>query len=134
MSWLAIKAFFKKAGKFIADQWLFFLTTLVGIVGFVLGSRDSSKVEAVLDLKNNGEAEEDAAQKKAKEDAEFILKKLDEGLQNLDDEQKEMIERLRKEKKEELEKEILDNRGKSLNALAAELAAKYGLHNVGDER
>lgn len=134
MSWLAIKTFFKKAWKFVADQWLFFLTTVIGIIGFVLGSRDSSKIEEVLDLKNKGEAEEQAAQKRAKEDAEFILKKLDEELQTLDDEQREVVERLREEKKEEFEKEILDNREKPLDSLAADLAAKYGLHNTGGSR
>ena len=134
MKWLAVKTFFKKAWRFIADQWLFFLTTVVGIIGFVLGSRDSSKIEEVLDLKNKGEAEEQAAQRKAKEDAEFILKKLDEGLQSLDDEQREIVERLQKENKDEFEKEILDNREQPLSALAAELAAKHGLHNVGGER
>ena len=130
MSWLAVKTFFKKAWKFIADQWLFFLATVVGVLGFIVGSRDSSKIKDVLDLKNKGEAEERAAREKSKEESEFILKKLDEDLQSLDEDQKELIERIKEENNEEFEKEILANREKSLDALASELAAKYGLHKV----
>ena len=130
MSWVAIKAFFKKAWKFIKDQWLFFLTGVVGVVGFVLGSRDSSKIKEVLDIQSKGEAEERAAEKKAREEAELIMKKLDEGLQNLDEEERAAIDQIRENNREEFEREVIENRDKSLEKIVSALVEKYGLQEV----
>mgnify|MGYP003660173005 CR=1 FL=1 len=121
---------FKKAWKLIVDQWLFFLAALVGIVGLVIGSRDNSKVKEVLDLKNKGEAEEREAQEKAREETEAILKKMDEDLADLDDEKRKAVEKVREDNKEEFEKQVVENRDKSLNDIAEELAKKHGLNKV----
>ena len=130
MSWIAAKAFFAKAWKFVVDQWLFFLAGVVGVAGLLLGSRDSSKAKEVLELKNKGEAEEREAQEKAKQETELILKKMDEDLSKLDVERREAIEKIREAKKEEVEQHVIENRDKSLDDIAAELAEKYGLNRV----
>ena len=130
MSWIAAKAFFAKAWKFVVDQWLFFLAGVVGVAGLLLGSRDSSKAKEVLELKNKGEAEEREAQEKAKQETELILKKMDEDLSKLDVERREAIEKIREAKKEEFEQHVIENRDKSLDDIAAELAEKYGLNRV----
>ena len=103
---------------------------VVGVAGLLLGSRDSSKAKEVLELKNKGEAEEREAQEKAKQETELILKKMDEDLSKLDVERREAIEKIREAKKEEFEQHVIENRDKSLDDIAAELAEKYGLNRV----
>jgi len=120
----------KKVWKLIVDQWLFFFAALIGVAGFVIGNRDSSKVKEVLDLKNKGEAEEREAQEKARRETEAILKNLEADLVELDDEKREVIKKVRETNKEEFEKQVVENRDKSLDDIATELAEKYGLNKV----
>ena len=62
MSWLAVKTFLKKAFGFIRDQWLFFVAAVVGIVTFILGTKNNKAGEILAENKedsNNARAEKD---------------------------------------------------------------------------
>ena len=129
ITWIAIKEFCKKAWKFIVDQWLFFVTAAVGIIGFIIGSRGDNG-EEVIKLQRDAEKAERTARKKAQERTEEVMKILDSEMQQLDEEEKEAVGELLKDNAEELEKKIIENRDKPLKEVVNELASKYGLHKV----
>ena len=126
MTWIAVKEFFKKAGQFIVDQWLFFLTITVGIFSFILGSR-GSKAEEVVDLRKKAEEEEREARTEAKKRTEETMKILNDKMEELNEAEKEAVGELLKDNAQEFEDKVLENKEKPLNHIVGELAAKYGL-------
>ncbi len=129
VTWLAIKEFCKKAWKFVVDQWLFFLTAGIGILGFILGTRGDNSKE-VLDLRKQGEEEERTARKKAQERTEEVMKILSDEMSALDEKEKEAVGKLLKENAEEFEEKVIENRDKPLKEVVNDLASKYGLDKV----
>lgn len=130
MTWLAVKQFLKKTWQFVVDQWLFFLALVIGVAGFLIGVMGNKNAKRVVDLQRKSEEEETEARSLAKEEAEEVLKKLDQDLMKLEESERKQIEKVREENKEEFEKEIIENRDKPLDDVAKELAAKYGLNKV----
>ena len=130
MTFIAVKEFLKKATKFVVDQWLFFLALVIGFAGFLIGIVGNKNAKKVVDLQRKSEEEETEARSVAKQEAEEVLKKLDQDLMKLEESEREQIQKVREENKEEFEKEIIENRDKPLDDVAKELAAKYGLNKV----
>mgnify|MGYP003110061043 CR=1 FL=1 len=120
----------KKAWKFCKDQWAFTLAFVIGVIGAIASMGGASRTKEVLDLKNKGEKEEREALKKAREETESILKKLDDDLSELEEEKREVVEMVREANKEEFEKQVIENRDKPLDEIADDLAKKYGLTKV----
>jgi len=129
LTWLAVKEFFKKAWKFAVDQWLFFLATAIGVLGFIVGTR-GNKAKEVLDLRRQAEEEERVARQNAQERTEEAMRILNEKLNSLSEEQREAAGAIIREHGEDFEKEILENRDKPIGDVVGELAAKYGLTKV----
>ena len=128
LTWVAIKEFSKKAWKFVVDQWLFFVAGVIGILGYIIGSRGSGK--EVLDLRKQAESEERSARQDAQRRTEEALRILDERMSELSDEQRRAVGELMKKNSEELEQKIIENREKPLDKVVGELASKYGLNKV----
>ena len=129
ITWLAIKEFSKKAWKFVVDQWLFFLATAIGVLGFIVGTR-GNKAKEVLDLRRQAEKEERTARQDAQERTEEVMRILNDKMDSLTEEQREAVGSIIREHGEDFEKEILENREKPLDDVVGELAAKYGLTKV----
>ncbi len=130
LTWLAVKNFFKKAWKFVVDQWLFFLAAVLGVLGFIAGTRGNN-VKEVLDLRRQAEEDERAARQDARARTEEIMNLLNEKMSSLNDEQRDAVGKIIREHGEDFEKEILRNRDKPLDDVVNELAEKYGLDRVG---
>jgi hypothetical protein len=128
LTWLAVKEFFKKAWKFVVDQWLFFVAGVIGILGYIIGSRGSG--QDVLDLRKKAEGEEREARQDAQQRTEEALRILSERMGELDEAQREAVGELMKKNSRELEQKIIENRGKPLDTVVSELATKYGLTKV----
>ena len=129
MTWLAVKEFFKKAWKFAVDQWLFFVAAVLGIVGFILGSR-GSKAKEVLEIRQKAEREEREARQQAQARTEEVMKILNDRMNELSEEEKSAVGKLLKENAEEFENKIIENRGKPLSDIVNDLASKHGLTKV----
>jgi len=129
MTWLAVKEFFKKAWKFVVDQWLFFVAAVLGIVGFILGAR-GSKAKEVLEIRNKAEQEERESRRQAQSRTEEVMKILNDRMSELSEEEKATVGRLLQENAEEFENKIIENRGKPLSDVVNDLAAKHGLTKV----
>lgn len=129
ITWLTVKEFFKKAGKFIADQWLFFVAAVLGIVGFILGSR-GDKSKEVLELRQKAEEEERQSRVRAQERTEEVMRILNDNMAELDEKEKEAVGQLLKENAEEFEEKIIENKEKPLKEVVNDLASKYGLNKV----
>ncbi len=128
LTWVAVKEFSKKAWKFVVDQWLFFVAGVIGILGYIIGSRGSGK--EVLDLRKKAEEEERSARQDAQRRTEEALRILDERMSELNEEQRQAVGELMKRNSEELEQKIIENREKPLDKVVGELASKYGLSKV----
>ena len=112
MSWLATKAFFKKAWAFVRDQWLFFFTGIVGIVGFILGSRGGEMEEELAKSKeesNRARAERDEKQRQLIDTFQARLAEINEDIEErgaeLDEEKEKEIQAVVKELQKELSEE-----------------------------
>ena len=128
LTWVAVKEFSKKAWKFVVDQWLFFVAGVIGILGYIIGSRGSGKEG--LDLRKKAEEEERSARQDAQRRTEEALRILDERMSELNEEQRQAVGELMKRNSEELEQKIIENREKPLDKVVGELASKYGLSKV----
>ncbi len=129
LTWLAVKEFCKKAWKFVVDQWLFFLAAVIGVFGFIAGSR-GNKAKEVLDIRRQAEEEERTSRQSAQERTEEVMRILNEKMDSLSEEQKAAVGEIIREHGEDFEREILENRDKPLDHVVGELAAKYGLTKV----
>ena len=130
MTWLAVKQFLKKSWKFIKDQWLFFLTAVVGLLGFIFGSGRGKNAEDVLELRRKAEAEERSARLDEQVRREEMLEALRNRLNELGESEKAAAEKIIESHAEEFQRAVNENREKPLSDVVTDLATKYGLTKV----